>query len=382
MTACTKASSAALAFIVQTPSCWYHPLGFAASRYVIMMRRRMSDSTRAFCKDECADSNQSPETGISMHDRHHRLQQRRMSHKYGRAHRKVLKSRKRNEDFIASDKDRHSSQEFDKSSNDDNSVVGDDTNQRNSPPPEGYVLPNGEFVFGSPYIGNPIRERYIRSLQKINYPKTIHGWKTVFRKAWEKYLWTFEGFLLKEKKRDANGNVILPKEGGDNSEKTEEDNGTRSLSDTATDVASDVAKNVQKNITTLQQEAPHLLRMGQQITGVSTKEELREWVRDQLQLGTACITEFMAGYRKGRDEEIDRMLHTYFNEIDDKNTKAVESTSGGSGHVGDENDSRNEKASEVRQKRGKRAWGRSERRRLKELSKQVSIDVVQHCNEV
>jgi hypothetical protein len=46
--------------------------------------------------------------------------------------------------------------------------------------------------------------------------------------------------------------------------------------------------------------------LGQEITGASTKEDLKVWVGDMLKLGTECLTEFMSGYRKGRDEEIDR----------------------------------------------------------------------------
>jgi len=373
---------------------WRHPLFIAVRQisclqefHMVMMQqlcgatlhcRRISDSTRALRKDEYADVNESSDTEVLVSDNNnHNLNHQRRTHlKYSRSHRRKMKSRKRNEySSVVTETDADSSQ--------DGSSVNDDTNKTSPPPsPEGYTLPNGEFVFGSPHFGNPIRERYIRSLQKIHYPKTFHGWKTVFRKAWEKYLWTYEGFLLKPKKRDEHGNVII-EEDGETNENEGAENNNKSLRDTASDAATGVAKNVQKNITTLQQEAPHFLQMGQQITGVSSKEELREWVRDQLKLGTACLTEFMAGYRNGRDEEIDKMLHAYFNELDDDKTKEEGSTSRDDNRVDDINNSQDEPKSEVQEQRisGIRAWGRSERRRLKRLSNRASKEADQPTND-
>ena len=394
------ASAAAFSFTVAIPllrPSVHHPLFFARQYnkyYMVIMqtyrqkipstseiscrRISVSDSIHTRLKDECADANEKESTDISIAIGQ---QQPRKTLKYGRANRKITKSRHRNEDSIASEMNAESSQVFDKS-NDDSRDDVDETNTTTSPPPEGYTLPNGEFVFGSPHFGNPIRERYIRSLQPINYPKSIHGWRALFRKSWEKYTWTFEGFLLKEKKRDEYGNVIQRKEGEDTNDEELEVNDTKSLRAAATDAASGIANNVQQNITTLQQEAPHILRMGQQVTGISTKEELREWVRDQLKLGTACLTEFMAGYRKGRDEEIDRMLHAYFNELEGDNTKEVQHIGGDENRNNNESSSLDEKASEIQQHRmsGKRAWGRSERRRLKELSNRESNNTDQQSS--
>ena len=350
-----------------------------ATQYLCCRRISVSDSIHTRLKDECADANDKESTDVSIAIG---KQQPRITLKYGRANRKITKSRQRNEDSIESKINAESSQVFDKSKNDNSRDDVDETNTTTSPPPEGYTLPNGEFVFGSPHFGNPIRERYLRSLQPINYPKSIHGWRSLFRKSWEKYTWTFEGFLLKEKKRDEYGNVIQRKEGEDTNDEELEVNDTKSLRAAATDAASGIANNVQQNITTLQQEAPHILRMGQQVTGISTKEELREWVRDQLKLGTACLTEFMAGYRKGRDEEIDRMLHAYFNELEGDNTKEVQHIGGDENRNNNESSSLDEKASEIQQHRmsGKRAWGRSERRRLKELSNRESNNTNQQSS--
>lgn len=192
----------------------------------------------------------------------------------------------------------------------------------------------------------------------------------MFERAWETYLWTFEGFIITPKKRDAYGNVI-PEGEGDREEGKADDSKEKSLQDKATDAASEIAQNVQKNISTIKGEAPKLIQMGQQITGVSTKEELREWVGEQLKLGTACLTEFMRGYRKGRDEEVDRMLHQYFKELDDpggaeKNMdKKGASQVADSRELGKEEELADDGERRTTPKREKRNWGRRERRRAK-----------------
>ena len=215
-----------------------------------------------------------------------------------------------------------------------------------------------EILFGAP-MSNPIRERYIRSQQKINYPKTWSGWKEVFRKTKDIYVASFEGFLLPVKKRDENGNIIA-----DDGLDTEEEDGDEktTMKDQAKDAANEIANNVQKNIFTIQQEAPKLLKMGQQVTGISSKEELRTWVGEQLKLATACLTEFMKGYRSGRDDEVDKMLHEYFKDLDDQKEMTSESTNAVAEHQSESGDDKSHKRQE------RRLWGRKERRRAKAMS--------------
>jgi hypothetical protein len=242
---------------------------------------------------------------------------------------------------------------------------------------------SGNTLFGIP-IGNPIRDRYIRSQQKVTYPKTLAGWRMVFRQTWDTYLWTFEGFLIKEKRRDADGNVIPEVEGPEvegpevegqevegpdaegSDERPREEPGEeedRSLQDKANEAADIIVSNVQKNISTITRETPRLIKMGQDITGASTKEEMRVWVGDMLKLGTACLSEFMKGYRKGRDEEIDRMLHEYFKELDEEKGQDAADPMESEGALQED-----KVGAAQRMKKGKRSWGRSERRRLKALA--------------
>lgn len=209
------------------------------------------------------------------------------------------------------------------------------------------------------FVGrNLLKERYILE-QSIRYPRTLAGWKIALSRAWEKYLWTHEGFLIAEKRRDVRGN-ILPDD-----EKMEDDgDGVAStVQDRAAEAASQVSSNVQKNVETLKDEAPKLLKMGQQLTGISTKEQLREWASDQLKLATECLGEFMNGYRKGRDDEVDRMLHKYFQEIEDITPKE----DGGQSVLEMESDENNGAGpvAEPTRRSKRRKWGRHARRRGK-----------------
>ncbi|KAL9180133.1 hypothetical protein ACHAXT_008103 [Thalassiosira profunda] len=221
----------------------------------------------------------------------------------------------------------------------------------------------GNVFFGMP--ANPLRERYIRSLRKRKYPRSIGGWRTVWKRTWEKYLWTFEGFLLPVKQRDPEGNV-MSQEQIEEARKDEEEE--ISIKEKATEAADQISQNVQKNISTIKEEAPKLVKFGQEVTGISTREELRVWVGEQLKLGTACLSEFMKGYRKGRDDEVDRMLHEYFKELDSDTDKPEAGAASNKAKDQAEKTQDEEIAEEGVVKRGKRTWGRRERRRLKARS--------------
>jgi hypothetical protein len=164
-----------------------------------------------------------------------------------------------------------------------------------------------------------IREQYIESQKPWKYPRTIEGWRICWRRAWATYLWTWEGLLIPEKERDADGNII----GVLKKKEDEEHISTDTVKEKATEAATQIAQNVQKNVDTIQQEMPKLLKTAQKLTGITTKEELKQWVGEQLKLGTECLSMFMKGYREGRDDEVDKMLHEYFNEIDEKESNNV-----------------------------------------------------------
>ena len=207
-------------------------------------------------------------------------------------------------------------------------------------------------ILKGPQVVNPIRQMYIDSMTPWKFPRTIDGWRRSWRGAWNTYLWTWEGYLIPEKERDEHGNVIGLK-------KKEEDNITKETAkEKATEAATQIAQNVQNNIATIQHEAPKLLTTAQQLTGISTKEELKAWVSEQLKLATECLSMFMKGYREGRDDEVDKMLHEYFKELDDEK-QTEESTD--NAETATEQSFSGDNVPEARLKRN-RPWGRQARR--------------------
>jgi len=74
-----------------------------------------------------------------------------------------------------------------------------------------------------------------------------------------------------------------------------------------------VAKNASRNIQDAQTDAQALFQSSAQ-SGIQSTQDLRQLATDYLKLATTCLQEFMAGYRQGRDEEMERMLNEYFQE--------------------------------------------------------------------
>ena len=61
-----------------------------------------------------------------------------------------------------------------------------------------------------------------------------------------------------------------------------------------------------------------MLEEAKKQTGIKNTDDLKAFAAEQMKLANTCLKEFMAGYRKGRDEEIDRMLHEYFQDGESK----------------------------------------------------------------
>jgi hypothetical protein len=195
----------------------------------------------------------------------------------------------------------------------------------------------------------------------------LEGWRICCRRAWNTYLWTWEGTLLSEKERDERGNIIGVLKKKEEDEEDEEKTTTKeTIKEKATDAAVHVSQNVQKNVRTIQQEAPKLLETAQRLTGITTKEELRQWATEQLKLGTECLSMFMKGYREGRDKEVDNMLHEYFKELDETKQNASETLVSNGVDLTDE-------APKARV-RDNRPWGRKARRKQKRPHKQFSVE--------
>jgi hypothetical protein len=340
--------------------------------------RPSSTATRHDDDDEMSIVNDEQQEAFTAH---RRSKLRRETLKCGRSRRKWILKQKRSKEEESSSSDDELNDKDDSKIEEylGNNVKKTENVKDNDNENDDEYIPT--FMRPEP-IGNPIRERYIRSQRKIKFPKSINGWKTVWKRSVDTYLWTFEGVFIKEKRRDERGNILPDHEeeeddSVDATKKEEEDENNHSLQDKATDAAGTIVDNVQKNISTMKEHTPKIIEMGKEMTGVSNKEELREWVSDQLRLGTACLTEFMRGYRKGRDEEMDRVLHEYFKELDEvKNNESDATTTADPKNDDDDNSLQNEEDDVAKQQHRKmierRPWGRSERRRIKVLANRIS----------
>lgn len=78
---------------------------------------------------------------------------------------------------------------------------------------------------------------------------------------------------------------------------------------------------MKRNFDFVQKEGSYWKSRAQDETGIHTKEDLKKWAGDQMKLASECLSEFMVGYRKGRDDEVDKMLHQYFQENEEQDEK-------------------------------------------------------------
>ena len=79
-----------------------------------------------------------------------------------------------------------------------------------------------------------------------------------------------------------------------------------------------VGKNVKRNVQFLADEAKTIQKKVQDETGINNVEDLKRLAGDMMRLTKDCLNEFMAGYRKGRDDEVDKMLTQYFKELEEE----------------------------------------------------------------
>jgi hypothetical protein len=119
-----------------------------------------------------------------------------------------------------------------------------------------------------------------------------------FRRAWKEYKSTWAAGL----RGDA------PVEGEENDDTSEE-----------LDINTDkLRQNLSQNVTAARGEAQQLVERVSNRTGIRNQQDLRKFATDMMKLATDCLREFMAGYRQGRDQEVEKMMNEYFQEEDEK----------------------------------------------------------------
>ena len=151
---------------------------------------------------------------------------------------------------------------------------------------------------------------------------SLQDYKAIVKEAWRQYKWTWQGFLTPKHKLTEEDFIYkseeqLEREKLEREQQKEKNNCNEN--DWKVDEESkakspeELLQNFRRNVLSLRTEGPKLAK---EITGMSTKEELKAWAAAQMRLTADCLSHFMQGYREGRDEEIDKMLNEYFKEKD------------------------------------------------------------------
>lgn len=78
----------------------------------------------------------------------------------------------------------------------------------------------------------------------------------------------------------------------------------------------ELRKNIGRNVKVLKEEGTHAVEAVKELTGIRSKKNLVEWSMEQLKLANECVGEFMSGYRKGRDQEVAKMMNEYFKDFE------------------------------------------------------------------
>ena len=88
----------------------------------------------------------------------------------------------------------------------------------------------------------------------------------------------------------------------------------------------EISDNLNENLSEIRKDGASILEQAQERTGVRSYDDLKVLAADWMKLANECLREFMAGYREGRDKEIDKMLHEYFQEEKSESKTETESS--------------------------------------------------------
>lgn len=129
------------------------------------------------------------------------------------------------------------------------------------------------------------------------WPKTYSGWKSLLSRAWKMYCWTWQGFWT------SRGMFV----------ETQEE--IKEQQDTIDSTKKEIVDRVKQNANIVKEGALSLRTQVRDYTGIHSHEDLRKWAAEMMRVAADCLNEFMAGYRNGRDDEVEKMLTQYFQEL-------------------------------------------------------------------
>jgi hypothetical protein len=160
-----------------------------------------------------------------------------------------------------------------------------------------------DIIFPHPFENMPATDEY-----KMKWPTSWSMWRRALSESYSKYMTTWDGFFTSQ------GFIVQSKD-------DDVQINTKEVQLAAEKKQTEVTANVQRNVEFVKEESTKLRDQVREQTGIHTTEDLRRFAGDMMKLASECVKEFMTGYRKGRDDETEKMLTQYFQELDDNVNK-------------------------------------------------------------
>ena len=153
-----------------------------------------------------------------------------------------------------------------------------------------------DILFPNPYKHHPPVDQFV-------WPNSFAVWRNAFSMAWKDYQSTWVGFTKST--------------GFSSPDKEKEKQNKKAIEKTTEDIKT----NVRRNAEFLKEEAENLRKQVRERTGINSREDLQRWAADMMRLANDSVRSFMDGYRKGRDDEVEKMLTQYFQSLEEKANK-------------------------------------------------------------
>ena len=154
-----------------------------------------------------------------------------------------------------------------------------------------------DILFPDPFKGMPQPE-------ERKWPRTYAGWKEILSLAWRDYKETWVGFTTSK--------GILVQDQND----VEQQQLAETRKEAIESKKKEVLRNMKRNRRFLQATAMKIRHEVRTRTGITSMEDIKQYAADAMRLATECLQQFMSGYRKGRDDEVEKMLTQYFQQLE------------------------------------------------------------------
>ena len=162
-----------------------------------------------------------------------------------------------------------------------------------------------DILFPNPFKDMPQPEQ-------PKWPTTYTRWKEIFSLAWRDYKATWEGFTTSK-------GILVQDQNDEERQQLEQ-----KRKDTIATKKDEVLRNVKRNRRFLQVSAMKIRDEVRTRTGITSVEDIKQYAADAMRLATECLQQFMSGYRKGRDDEVENMLTQYFQQLEQKAIQQAE----------------------------------------------------------